>query len=336
MRFASRAAWIRVSVVILASGVLTFWAWFSMMRMPLRSYLGPLSPLTAEEISLRDQLQRDVEVLGRKIGDRNIIAYTQLTAAADFVESSLTNAGLAVNRRGFDVEGKTCFNLEAEVPGRPRPGEIIVIGAHYDSVLGCPGANDNASGVAALLALARFFSKQPTALTLRFVAFVNEEPPYFQTAKMGSRVYAKECRERGDRVVAMLSLETIGYYTEEARSQNYPFPVGLFYPSRGNFIAFVGNTSSAELVRRCVSLFRRNAAFPSEGAALPSALPGIGWSDHWSFWQEGYSALMVTDTAPFRYPHYHTENDTPDKLDYDGMARVVAGLRKVITGLANP
>ena len=171
---------------------------------------------------------------------------------------------------------------------------------------------------------------------MRFVAFVNEEPPFFQTNEMGSLVYAKSCRERGDKIVAMLSLETMGCFSSEHESQKYPFPMGLFHPSRGNFIGFVGNIASTGLVRRCVRVFRAHASFPSEGGALPGALPGIGWSDHWSFWQAGYPALMVTDTGPFRYAHYHTAADSPDKVDYDRLSRVVGGLDQVISDLANP
>jgi Zn-dependent M28 family amino/carboxypeptidase len=186
-----------------------------------------------------------------------------------------------------------------------------------------------------VLALAKSPALQKPERTLRFVAFVNEEPPFFQTEGMGSTVYAKRCRDRGEKVVAMLSLETIGYYSDDEGSQKYPFPLGLFYPSRGNFIAFVGNTSNARLVRRCIKTFRAKVRFPSEGGAVPGSLPGIGWSDHWSFWEAGYPAIEITDTAPFRYPHYHEETDTPDKLDYERMARVVNGLEEVILDLAN-
>ena len=197
-----------------------------------------------------------------------------------------------------------------------------------------PGANDNGSGPAALLELARAFAGARPARTLRFVAFVNEEPPHFQTDAMGSLVYARGCRERGERVVAMLSLETIGYYTDAPGSQNYPFPLGLFYPSEGNFLGFVGNTASEQLVFDAIGSFRRHTRVPSEGGVLDERLPGIGWSDHWSFWQMGYPAIEITDTAPFRYAHYHEATDTPDKLDYDGFARVVVGLERVIADLA--
>jgi hypothetical protein len=163
---------------------------------------------------------------------------------------------------------------------------------------------------------------------------VNEEPPHFQSTDMGSVRYARRCRERGENVVAMLSLETIGYFSEREGSQKYPFPLSYFYPSQGNFIGFVGNRASRQLVRDVVGSFRTHARFPSEGAVLPAALPGVGWSDHWAFWQSGYPAVMVTDTAPFRNPNYHEASDLPDTLDYDRFARVVAGLEKVIAELS--
>ncbi|HMP84370.1 MAG TPA: M28 family peptidase, partial [Verrucomicrobiota bacterium] len=146
---------------------------------------------------------------------------------------------------------------------------------------------------------------------------------------------AKESRLRGENIVAMLSLESLGCYSSEAGSQRYPFPVGLFYPSRGDFVAFVGRTKDVALVRRTVRTFREGSKFPSEGGALPGVLPGIGWSDHWAYWQAGYPAIMVTDTATFRSQHYHEESDTPDKLDYDSMARVVDGIEKVLADLCN-
>jgi hypothetical protein len=163
---------------------------------------------------------------------------------------------------------------------------------------------------------------------------VNEEPPFYLTGEMGSLVHARLARQRGEAIVAMLSIETVGYYTDAERSQHYPFPFGLLYPSQGNFVGFVGNLGSRGLVRRAIGAFRRAAAFPSEGLAAPAFIPGIGWSDHWSFWQQGYPAAMVTDTAVFRYGPYHTKADTPEKVSYDALARVVAGLERVVADLA--
>jgi len=271
--------------------------------------------------------------LAEKIGERNVVHYGALKQAADYVEAGLGVVG-PVARQTYEANERPCDNLEVEIRGRSAPGEIVVVGAHYDSVLHSPGANDNASGTAGLLALARSLAQSAPARTLRFVAFVNEEPPHFRTKEMGSRVYARRCRERGEKVVAMLSLETIGYFSDAPGTQQYPGPLGLCYPSAGNFIAFVGNVSSRSLVRRCVKSFRASALFPSEGAALPSFLPGVGWSDHESFWENGYPALMVTDTAPFRFAEYHRRSDTPDKIDFERCARVVEGVEQVVRELA--
>jgi hypothetical protein len=318
--------------IVLALFGFFFLLWWFGMRMPGRNVSSAAS-LSATEIALRAELVADVQALAGQIGERNMLRYPQLNAAADLIEGSFSRAGLHSRRDTYEVDGRACHNIEAEIRGI-RP-EIIVIGAHYDSVFGAPGANDNGSGVAALLALARRFAGKPTGQTLRFVAFANEEPPYFQTKPMGSRVYASRCKARGDQISAMISLETMGYFSDAPGSQTYPSPgITAFYPGTGNFIGFVGNIGSRALLRRALGLFREQARLPSEGAALPSFMPGVGWSDHWAFWQHGYPGIMITDTAPFRYPHYHEATDTPDKLDYDRFALVVSGVEKMIEGLA--
>ncbi|PKL50255.1 MAG: aminopeptidase [Planctomycetes bacterium HGW-Planctomycetes-1] len=305
-----------------------------MIRMPGKSYSGPLPALTNEQILIRDGLVRDVNKLAGEIGERNIWNYKRYLAAADFIEDCLVRAGYKVRRQEYEVEKKTCYNIEAERLGTKYPEQIIVIGAHYDSVYGTVGANDNASGAAAVLALARYFAGVENVRTLRFVLFVNEEPPFYHTDKMGSMVYAKRCRTNGDNIIAMLSLETIGYYSDEPGSQKYPFPFNLAYPSTGNFIGFVSNLGdSRKLLHTVIGSFRKNCQFPSEGGAIPEIVAGINWSDHWSFWQYDYPAIMVTDTAPFRYKYYHSPYDTPDKIDYDRTARAVSGLQSVIAEL---
>ncbi|MFQ5988807.1 MAG: M28 family peptidase [Candidatus Methylomirabilales bacterium] len=283
---------------------------------------------------MRDHLEKHVVMLAGEIGERNIWHPKGLHASVDYIGKTLTGLGYQVARQEFKVQGSTVANLEVERTGTSLPQEIVIIGAHYDSVIGCPGANDNASGVAAVLEIARLLATAELSRTVRFAAFVNEEPPFFLTGDMGSRVYAARSRQRGEHVVAMLSLETIGYYSENRWSQRYPFPFSLFYPSTANFIGFVGNFSSRRLVRRAIGTFREQTPFPSEGLAAPEWVTGVGWSDHWSFWKEGYPAIMVTDTALFRYDYYHTPQDTPDKLDYPRMARVVTGLTRVIADLA--
>jgi Zn-dependent M28 family amino/carboxypeptidase len=306
-------------------------------RVPGRSHRGPLAPLREEERTLEGDLRRHVAALAGEIGERNLFLPEKLEAAENYIRSVFMAHGYdgsSLKEQLFSVQGNVVRNLMAEVRGTDRPEEIVILGAHYDSVAGSPGANDNASGVAAMLALSRVARRQRFARTVRFVAFVNEEPPFFTKEAMGSRVYAHSARAGREDVVAMLSLETIGYYSDARKSQAYPAPFGLLYPDTGNFITFVSNYRSRTLLHQVMSAFRGSAQFPSEGAAAPEWVPGVGWSDHWSFWKEGYPGVMVTDTALFRYPHYHTAQDTPDKLDYPRMARVVAGLQQVLHALA--
>jgi hypothetical protein len=319
--------------VISALAAITLLTWWFLIKMPGKN-VSRAAGLSPGELTLRAELQADVQKLAGEIGERNLRHYPALLKAAEFIERSFTAAGLQPRRDGYDLRGHTCHNIEAQIAG--RSAEIVLIGAHYDSVDGAPGANDNATGVAGVLALARRFAGQHAEKTIRFVAFVNEEPPYFQTSEMGSLVYASRCRARGDRIVAMISLETIGYFSDAPRSQIYPSPgLGLFYPDRGNFIGFVSNLGSRHLLRRALRSFRDTAKLPSEGATVPAFIPGVGWSDHWAFWQHRYAAIMVTDTALFRYKHYHQPTDTPDKLDYDRFSLVVSGLQNVIEDLAD-
>jgi hypothetical protein len=294
---------------------------------------APLLALPADA-DLAVALRADVEVLAGEIGPRQAFAGSSLVRAADFVERRLAGAGWQVRRQRFEVPGATCANLEVERRGTAKPDEIVVIGAHYDTVRGTPGADDNASGVAALLALAAEFAPSQPARTVRFVAFANEEPAFFQTESMGSRVYARACRARGEKIVAMVALESIGYYSDLKESQRYPFPLSLFYPSRGNFLAIVGNRESRPLVKLVTKTIRETKAIPCESAALPGSWTGVGWSDHWSFWQEGYPAVMATDTATFRNPFYHRSTDTPGTLDYPRLAAAVRGLQAAVAGLA--
>jgi hypothetical protein len=327
---------LRITIAVVA--ILALLWWFG-VRMPGKNISKP-APLSFEEVALREELRADVQKLAGDIGERNIWHYEKLTAAADFIEDSFSRAGLHPRRDSYEMRGEACHNIEVEIPAQQGaavsspPPSIILIGAHYDSVFGSPGANDNGSGVAALLALARRFAGKTAHHTLRFVAFVNEEPPNFLSNSMGSFVYARRCKARGDKISAMISLETIGYFSDAPHSQFYPGPgFGLFYPKVGNFIGFVSNVPSRGLLRRVIALFRKHAKIPSEGAALPSFVPGVSWSDQWSFWRNGYPGIMITDTAPFRYPYYHSADDTPDKLDYDRFTLVVSGMEKVIQDL---
>ncbi len=313
-----------------------------MISMPGESYHGELPQLSSSETALAAELERYVTELTEGIGERNLSHPGSLEAAAALIEAGFRRAGYEVERHGYAIGEESVHNLIAELKGTGVPDgdgnsneEILVVGGHYDSAYGTVGANDNGTGAAATLVLAERLAGHRLKRTLRFVAFVNEEPPYFQTEAMGSLVYAKRCSEHDDPIVGMISLETMGFYDDSDGSQQYPFPFSLFYPSRGNFIGFVGNAGSRRWVRRVIGSFRSHAQFPSEGAAIVDMIPGVGWSDHWSFYEQGYPALMVTDTAPFRYPHYHEATDTVDKIDFERLARVVHGLEKVLLELAD-
>jgi hypothetical protein len=308
--------------------------WGVSIRMPGESFQGPLPPLTPVEDSLRDNLRAHVQFLAGTIGERNYVKRRALDSAAAYVRGTLGALGLAVVEQQFQARGQTFSNFEATLAGSSLASEIVVVGGHYDSTLGTPGADDNASGTAALLELARLLRAEHPDRTVRFVAFANEEPPFFFTEDMGSRHYAKAARVRGDDIVAMLSLETIGYYREGPGSQHYPPILGSFYPGEGNFVGIVGNVSSRSLVHRVISDFRDSTRFPSAGTAAWMRIPGISWSDQWSFWREGYDGVMITDTAPFRNDSYHQPWDRPDSLDYDRMARVVNGVARVVRRLS--
>lgn len=309
-------------------------AGYWMLEMPASSHRGPLPPPSPSETLIQQHLREYVQVLATEIGERNVPRHAALERSAKYVAKCLEAAGYSVRLETFPVQGKKVSNIIAETTGALRPEDIVLVGAHYDSQPGSPGADDNASGVAAMLELARLLGGEKTERTIRFVAFANEEYPFFQTDSMGSRVHSSAARKRGEKITAMISLESIGYYSDSPGSQKYPAPLSYFYPDRGDFIGFVGNMESGSLLRKSIATFRRETPIPSEGVIAPEWIPGIGWSDHWAFWQEGYPAVMVTDTAPYRNPHYHQASDTPDKLDYGRMARVVEGLAGVVKELA--
>jgi len=295
-----------------------------------------------------------VHTIAGDIGARSLtVAPANLEIAAKYIEQNLAKSGCKVDHQFFKVVVTDLFtpvvtkdsittktieltarNVVGEIAGHKQPEEIIVIGAHYDSVFDCPAANDNGSGVAAMLEIARALAALKPNKTVRFVAFANEEQPFFGTESMGSQQYARQCHERGEKIVGMMSLETMGFFSDLPNSQRLPHDFfKLLYPTKGNFIAFVANWRSRHFLDKCVSSFGKAVDFPHESAALPTFIRGVSFSDHASFWNYGYPALMITDTAFYRYPQYHTDEDTPDKLDYDRLARVVSGLIEVIEKL---
>ncbi|MDH4096505.1 MAG: M20/M25/M40 family metallo-hydrolase [Betaproteobacteria bacterium] len=280
-----------------------------------------------------ERLRRHVRTLAAGIGERHVRRPHALHAAAAYIRGELESLGYAVAPQAYEAYGVRCENLEVTIPGSSRAGEIVLAGAHYDTVEGSPGADDNASGVAGLIEIARLLRDARPQRTVKLVAFVNEESPFFRSGAMGSAVYARAARRRGDDIRLMLSLEMLGCYREEPGSQAYPPLLRWFYPERGNFIAFVSNLRSRRALAAFTRAFRAASDFPAERLAAPALVPGISWSDQLSFWRAGYPALMVTDTAFYRYPHYHQATDTPERLRYPEMARVVQGLARALQAL---
>jgi hypothetical protein len=305
-------------------------AYYYMLAVPGTPHAGALPALTSDELALSGRLKTHIAAIAAK--EHNIDNYDELEKAARYIESALTSAGYKPEPQEFTVRGKKVRNVEVTIDATKLDTETIVVGAHYDSAIGTPGANDNATGTAAVIELARLLSdlKGKSGKRIRLVLFVNEERPYFATDEMGSLQYAKSLAERGERVAGMYSLETMGFYSDAAGSQKYPPPFAFFFADKGNFIAFVGMLPSRTFLHDTVRSFRSHTRFPSIGGVAPGFIPKIAASDHWAFAKYGFPALMVTDTAPFRYPHYHEPTDTPEKVDYEKLARVVKGIERVI------
>lgn len=312
------------AAIILAIIFLTAFGW-----RPTSKYKVILS---GEELASSRRMRRIVTFLSEDIGARNYIHYQNLQEAADFIQKSFEEIGYSVESMPYEIDGKVFKNIIAEKSGNNTESGILLIGAHYDSCFN-PGADDNASGIAGLIELARLLKDVPLTHTLRFAAFVNEEPPFFLTNQMGSTVYAEHVKSKGEPLHAAIILEMLGFYSEKLFSQRYLPLLGPFYPNRANFITIVGNFPSRKIVKGLYKGFKASSAFPVERIVAPSYIPGIYFSDHWSFWKAGYPAVMITDTAYLRNPHYHSATDLPDTIDYPRLAKVIFGFKGAIMRL---
>lgn len=330
-----RAGRIRLAVLVGVPSVIALVLVVVMTWMPGHRWSDPLPALTDAQGETALRLHETIRVLTEDIGERNDLAHEGLVAAQLYLQGRLDLLGYVSELETYPIGQREVANVVATLRGTDLASEIIFVGAHYDSVDGTVGADDNASGVAAVLELAERFAATPQRRTVRFVLWVSEEPPHFQTETMGSLVNARRAAERGDNIVAAYSLETIGFYRDHEGSQQYPFPLNLLYPSVGDFVAFVGDLGSRGLVRQSIAAFRAETPFPSEGVATFGSIPGVNWSDHWSYWEVGYRAVMITDTAPFRNPHYHHSTDRLETLDLQRTARVIDGLVDVVEDAAN-
>ena len=340
MRWApeGKGGWVKAALRIvgvfacLGGGVYVAGLW--MTTMPGESAAATLNK-NAPMAESKSQVRATVAMLAGTIGPRDRAEHpVALEKTAVYISQRFEAYGYRVKSLPYMGSDGRVRNLEAVLAGDGTSKEVIVVGAHYDSVPTTPGADDNASGVAAMLEIARLLKGKRFAREIRFVAFVNEEPPHFKQADMGSLVYAMALKSAKVQVVAMFSLETMGYFDDTPGAQKYPPPLSWFYPDTGNFLAFVSNTDNSALTRRSVALFRENGTVPSEGAVIPSFVQGVDFSDHWAFWQAGLPGVMVSDTAFFRNHHYHEPTDTVDTLDYDRLGRSAFALAKVMAILA--
>jgi Zn-dependent M28 family amino/carboxypeptidase len=287
---------------------------------------------------LVENLRRHVDRLAGLIGPRHVGRPVALSATVTLIENEFLQSGYSVERHAYLANGHEVANLIATIPGSNRPDEIVILGAHYNTVESTPGADDNASAVAVLIEVARLLRDCRPRRTIRFVAFACEEPPHFYSDEMGSQVYARACRTRGDRILGMLCLEMVGYYSTAANSQRLPEAIPRFlrwaFPRRGDFLAAVGNLRSMKLNWIFRRGFKRAVRFPLFSICLPEAVHDIRLSDNSSFWDQGYPALMLTDTSYLRNPHYHLATDTPETLNYDRMAEVTIGVAGGVAKLA--
>ena len=290
------------------------------------------------ERQLTERLHAHVNVLAGLIGPRYPGKPSTMEAAASYIERQFVEIGDAVTRQDYDAGKAEVANLVIERPGSRRPDEIVVVGAHYDTVFCTPGADDNASAVAMLIEVARLLASSRSRRTVRFVSFACEEPPYFCTGSMGSQHYARSCRVRNDNIVGMLCLEMVGYYSTDPGSQRLPQEIPAFlrcaFPSRANFLAAVGNLPSLKLVVQFRRGFKRTSRLPLYSIALPERIHAIRLSDNSSFWDQGYPALMITDTSFCRNPHYHQSTDTPDTLDYARLTQATLGVAGAVARLS--
>ena len=309
--------------LLTALATILFGIWFVVTQ----PFVGSTNFNTEVEASSAN-LRRHVYTLSMHLPPRAPNS-AMLDATADYIRGEFVQYSDRVHDQEFQVEGETFRNVIARFG--PATGPRIVVGAHYDTAGGLPGADDNASGVAGLIELARMFERSPPTTAVDIVAFTLEEPPFFRTGQMGSAVHAKALRNDGVVVVLMLSLEMIGYFDDRPNSQFYPMLLlKPFYPSIGNFIAVVGNLSQLSVVRKTKRIMAGATTLPVFSLNGPSSIPGVDFSDHINYWQQGFPAVMITDTAFYRNPTYHTAEDTPDRLDFDRMAQVVQGVAAVI------
>jgi len=320
------ASLMRVVITVVACLLVLFLALWFAVRQPVWSTTKPRSGVRANPLLLRQH----VTFLSTEAVSRNPIHPQQLNTAADYIRQSLQQSGAEISEQRYKVDGVWCRNIIGRFG--PKDGEIVVIGAHYDVFGNLPGADDNASGVAGLLELARLLATQNLAAPVELVAYSTEEPPYFGTEQMGSSVHARKAKAAGSDIQAMIALEMIGHYA--AKQPHVNVLLKLVYPSQGNFVVAVGRWGDRQLARTVKRSFNSAGAVPCYSYSGPIAI-GADLSDHSSYWAQNFPAIMITDTAHLRNTNYHTASDTVDTLDFDRMASVVDGILAAVVDLTS-
>lgn len=320
-----------IRILILLPLLLSAFLLYSVLKIRATSSV----PIAVQPQAGEMLLYGHAEHLSVKIGSRSVYEDDKLTAAKEYIFSSLEAMGHTPMLQDYSYQDRIFSNIIVSIPGKTDPEEIVLIGAHYDTVAGTPGADDNASAVALLLEMCRLLKHEVPARTLRLVFFSLEEPPVFRTEFMGSAFHATAARKKQENITAMISLEMLGYYNDQKGGQSFPFPLmSLIYPTTPNFVAVVGNLSSRDLVNKIATSMRKTGGIGIETLATFSFVPGIDFSDHRSFWKMGYPAAMITDTAFYRNPNYHTEKDTIDTLDFARMSTLLHALVQMAKDLS--
>ncbi|RTL42640.1 MAG: M28 family peptidase [Candidatus Melainabacteria bacterium] len=324
------------AAIVLTTAVAFYWrvTWHSM---PGQTFNGPLPPLSEKEVTIRDALAKHVHVLAEDIGERNSTQFEHLNKAAEYIIQEFKIIGYQPRFQAYELNGKTYKNIEVEIAGKDPNAAILIVGAHYDSALNSPGADDNASGVASLLELSRALWGKQFDRKIKIVAFANGEPPYANTPDSGSHRYAQLAKGYGAKIKGMISLDELGYYSDSPESEKLPVNIFSYYPAVGDFVMAVGNAESASFCRGAVESFRNSTKFPSEGiicrdSVNPQGMEGV---DHVEFWKAGYPAVMFTDTGADRDPVIHSAEDVSSRVDADRLCRVTGGLVAVLMSLAS-
>ena len=296
----------------------------------LRLAKMPMAVYSQETEERAARIKRHVYVLSNQIGPRNLFDYENLQKAAQYIMEQFQKAGFELELQDFTVDGKTVSNIIAQKKGTKHPDKKLIIGASYDSYFS-PGADTNASGCAALIELAEIFAKESTGLTLRLVAFANKNAHPLNLGERGSAVFVNKSKLSNEKIEAAIILDSLGFFNAKDYSQRYPPILGSFAPDKGHFISFAANLRSLELLRVAESVFVRNSLLPIFTVSTFDFID----SDHIHFWKNNIPAILVTDTGPYRNPHYQSLNDVYKTLDYRKMATLVEGLASVIRVLTN-